>query len=60
MQKLLFQIAAAALFITVMRVLGYLSPDLYIPFVRITLPMPDVRRPLQQRESFVPFLQREE
>ncbi len=40
MQKLLFQIAAAALFITVMRVLGYLSPDLYIPFVRVTLPMP--------------------
>ncbi len=40
MQKLLFQIAAAALFITVMRVLGYLSPDLYIPFVGVTLSMP--------------------
>ncbi|MBO5973545.1 MAG: phospho-N-acetylmuramoyl-pentapeptide-transferase [Clostridia bacterium] len=40
MQKLLFQIAAAALFITVMRVLGYLSPDLYIPFVGVTISMP--------------------
>jgi phospho-N-acetylmuramoyl-pentapeptide-transferase len=40
MQKLLFQIAAAALFITVMRVLGYLSPDLYIPFVGVTVSMP--------------------
>ena len=40
MQKLLFQIAAAALFITVMRVLGYLNCDLYIPFVGITFNMP--------------------
>lgn len=39
-QKLLMQIAAAALFLTVMRVLGYLDGQLYIPFVNrwITLP----------------------
>ena len=40
MQKLLLQIAAAALFVTVMRVLGYISPDLYIPFVGITVALP--------------------
>ena len=40
MQKLLLQIAAAALFVTVMRVLGYLNPDLYIPFIGVTIPMP--------------------
>jgi len=40
MQKLLLQIAAAALFVTAMRVLGYISPDLYIPFVKVTVSIP--------------------
>ncbi|MBQ5760220.1 MAG: phospho-N-acetylmuramoyl-pentapeptide-transferase [Clostridia bacterium] len=39
-QKLLLQLAAAALFITVMRVMGYLEPQLIIPFVDITIELP--------------------
>ena len=39
-QKLLLQIAAATLFVTVMRVMGYLTPHLYIPFVGITIDIP--------------------
>ncbi len=39
-QKLLLQLAAAALFITVMRVMGYLKPQLIIPFVDITIDLP--------------------
>ncbi|MBQ2651092.1 MAG: phospho-N-acetylmuramoyl-pentapeptide-transferase [Clostridia bacterium] len=39
-QKLLLQLAAAALFITVMRVMGYLEPQLIIPFVDITIDLP--------------------
>ncbi len=37
MQKLLLQIAAAALFLVAMRVMGYLSTDLYLPFVGKTI-----------------------
>ena len=40
LQKLLLQIAAAVLFLVVMRVGGYLSADLYIPFVGLTLRLP--------------------
>jgi len=39
-QKLLLQLAASALFITVMRVMGYLEPQLIIPFVDITIDLP--------------------
>ena len=39
-QKLLLQLAAAALFITVMRVMGYLEPQLIIPFVDVTIELP--------------------
>ena len=39
-QKLLLQLAAAALFITVMRVMGYLEPQLIIPFVDVTVELP--------------------
>lgn len=39
-QKLLLQMAAAVLFITVMRIMGYLQDGLYIPFTGYTLPMP--------------------
>ncbi len=39
-QKLLLQIAAAALFLVIMRVMGYLSAELYLPFAGITLKLP--------------------
>ncbi|MBQ1270722.1 MAG: phospho-N-acetylmuramoyl-pentapeptide-transferase [Clostridia bacterium] len=39
-QKLLLQLAASALFITVMRTMGYLEPEIYLPFVNITLELP--------------------
>lgn len=37
MQKLLLQIGAAAIFVTVLRNLGYIEPSLYIPFFKITV-----------------------
>ena len=40
LQKLLLQIAAAVLFLVVMRVMGYLNAHLYIPFVGVTLRLP--------------------
>lgn len=39
-QKLLLQIAAAVLFLTVMRVMGYMTPALYIPFARVSVELP--------------------
>lgn len=39
-QKLMLQIAAAVLFLVVMRVMGYLTSDLYLPFVGKTLRLP--------------------
>ena len=38
-QKFLLQLAAAILFTVLMRNFGYLTPDLYIPFVNVTLPV---------------------
>ncbi len=40
LQKLLLQIAAAALFLTVMRITGQLESELYIPFFKVSLKMP--------------------
>ncbi len=40
LQKLLLQIAAAALFLVIMRVMGYLTTQLYLPFVGATLELP--------------------
>ncbi len=40
MQKLLLQIAAAVLFLVIMRVEGYLSTELYVPFAGVTLHLP--------------------
>ena len=40
LQKLLLQIAAAALFLTVLRVTGQLASELYIPFFKVSLKMP--------------------
>ena len=39
-QKFLLQLAAAILFTVLMREHGYLTPDLYIPFANVTLPIP--------------------
>lgn len=47
MQKLVLQIFIAAAFIAALRLNGFLTPNLYIPFANITLPMPWV--------LFVPF-----
>ncbi len=39
-QKFLLQLAAAIVFTVLMRNDGYLTPDLYIPFVNVTLSLP--------------------
>ena len=39
-QKFLLQLAAAILFIVLLRSLGYLTADLYIPFFNVTLQIP--------------------
>ena len=38
-QKFLLQLAAAVLFTVLLRNFGYLTPDLYIPFVQVTFPV---------------------
>ncbi len=40
LQKLLLQLAAAALFLVIMRGMGYLTAELYIPFVGVSLELP--------------------
>ncbi len=40
MQKLLLQMAAAVLFLVIMRVMGYLSAQLYLPFIGKTVTVP--------------------
>ncbi len=40
-KKLILQLAASVLFIMVMRYLGYITPNLYIPFANVTLPIPE-------------------
>ena len=39
-QKLLLQLAAAILMTVLLRFEGYLSPNLYIPFLHVSLPLP--------------------
>ena len=39
--KFLLQLAAALVFVLLMRQIGYLSPNLYIPFVNKTISMPE-------------------
>ena len=39
-QKFLLQLAAAVLFTVLLRNFGYLTPDLYIPFVQVTFSVP--------------------
>ncbi len=40
-QKFLLQLAAAVAFVMLLRYLGFLSPNLYIPFAGVTLPLPE-------------------
>jgi len=40
-KKFLLQLAASILFILLMRYLGYIKPNLYIPFVNVTIPIPE-------------------
>ena len=40
-KKLILQLAVSLVFIMVMRRLGYITPNLYIPFVNVTLPIPE-------------------
>ncbi len=40
-QKSLLQLVVAAAFVLLLRYIGYLSPNLYVPFVNVTLPLPE-------------------
>ncbi len=40
-KKLVLQLLASVVFILAMRNLGYITPNLYIPFANITLPIPE-------------------
>lgn len=39
--KFLLQLVAALVFVLLMRTIGYVSPNLYIPFANISVPMPE-------------------
>ncbi len=39
--KFLLQLLAALVFILLMRTIGFVSPNLYIPFANVTVPMPE-------------------
>lgn len=41
-QKFLLQLVAAIVFVLLMRLTGYLTPNLYIPFFNIVVPIPEV------------------
>ena len=40
-KKLILQLAASVVFILVMRHLGYITPNVYIPFFNVTIPIPE-------------------
>ncbi|MBR3554390.1 MAG: phospho-N-acetylmuramoyl-pentapeptide-transferase [Oscillospiraceae bacterium] len=40
-QKFILQLAAAVAFVLLLRYLGFLSPNLYVPFVGVTIPLPE-------------------
>ena len=40
-QKFILQLAAAAAFVLLLRYLGFLSPNLYVPFAGVTIPLPE-------------------
>lgn len=39
-QKFMLQLAVAAVFVAALRLTGYLTPNLYIPFAGVTIPLP--------------------
>jgi phospho-N-acetylmuramoyl-pentapeptide-transferase len=41
LQKLVLQLAVAVAFVLLLRLTGHLSPNLYIPFANITIPLPE-------------------
>jgi phospho-N-acetylmuramoyl-pentapeptide-transferase len=41
LQKFLLQLVAAVVFVLLMRLLGYLHPNLYIPFINVTILIPE-------------------
>lgn len=41
-QKFLLQLVVAIAFLFLLRRLGYLSPNLYIPFANVTIPVPEI------------------
>lgn len=41
-QKFLLQLACAIAFIYLLRLFGYLKPNLYVPFINITIPLPEI------------------
>ena len=40
-QKFLLQLAVAVAFVLLLRYLGFLSPNLYVPFLSVTVPLPE-------------------
>jgi phospho-N-acetylmuramoyl-pentapeptide-transferase len=40
-QKFILQLAAAVAFVLLLRYLGFLSPNLYVPFAGVTIPLPE-------------------
>lgn len=42
LQKLILQLAAAVVFVVLLRYLGYLTPNLYVPFIGVTIPLPEL------------------
>ena len=40
-QKFLLQLAVAVAFVLLLRYLGFLSPNLYVPFFAVTIPLPE-------------------
>ncbi len=41
-QKFILQLVVAIVFVLVMRFTGALTPDLYVPFVNVTIPLPEI------------------
>ena len=41
LQKFLLQLVAAIVFVLLMRLMGYLTPNLYIPFINVTVMIPE-------------------
>ena len=42
LQKFLLQLVVAVAFVLLLRYLGYLTPNLYVPFINVTIPLPEV------------------